>query len=372
MAAIKKQPNGRFHVTWVEYIGIDPDTGTRRRKQGKRSFEKISDARAFKAEVEVRLASGRAPELSTTMSDYLRRWLPAQPWRESTRASAESQIRNHIEPTFGDVQLRHIRSTDVQRFVTDLTDIAGLAPRTVEAVYVRLTSILNSAVADKVIAETPAVRIQLPKPAPRVEGDIVTLTPDQVRALAEAVPPWLRAFVLTAAWTGMRSAEIAGLTTERLDLDAGIITIDRQLVTPQFEGGEIKLGPPKTAASVRTIAMPAKLVEALRQHMAEFEPVVLDVGATLIFTNRDGRPLRRNTLGDNFAAARTKMKLGREVRGWHVLRHTYASTLIRAGVDTRTVMNNLGHSSITETVDTYGHLLPGGLEDAANAVEQFG
>jgi site-specific recombinase XerD len=55
------------------------------------------------------------------------------------------------------------------------------------------------------------------------------------------------------------------------------------------------------------------------------------------------------------------------VRGWHALRHTYASTLLAEGTDLATVSRLMGHASIAETAQTYAHALPG-RDDAARNV----
>ena len=55
--------------------------------------------------------------------------------------------------------------------------------------------------------------------------------------------------------------------------------------------------------------------------------------------------------------------------GFHALRHSHASALIRAGVDILTVSRRLGHAKAHITLDTYGHLVEGADADAAKAIE---
>ncbi len=339
-------------------------------KQRARIFDRKADAERFLSTVEADLVRGQYVDPAAgqvTLGAYTDRWITAQVWRPSTRQHAESHIANHIGPALGARQISHVTRTDVQSFVRQLDIDKRLAPSTVESIYRRLVSILEAAVADRVIAHSPATRIALPKQNRRKADAVVVLESSQIEALADTVPPWLRAFVWTVATTGLRPGEAAGLTLERIDFMRRAITVDRQMIT--VTGQPLHLGPPKTAASIRTVPIPDSLVAGLNTHMAQYPPVEIEPGATLVFTNRDSRPLRRNVLGDVFDKARTKLGLPAEVRGWHALRHSYASMLIHAGLSVKAVQERLGHASATETLDTYAHLWPDSDDDTRAAVD---
>lgn len=134
----------------------------------------------------------------------------------------------------------------------------------------------------------------------------------------------------------------------------------------------------KTDASVRTIPLPSVALDALSAHLLAFPVVDGDVA---IFTAGDGNPLRRSTFNDTWKATLRRAGLpdDRE-HGFHALRYCYASSLIAAGLNAKLVQTRLGHSSITETFDTYGHLFPEAEEQTrdaayaaiARAVSQFG
>ena len=143
--------------------------------------------------------------------------------------------------------------------------------------------------------------------------------------------------------------------------------MDRQLWTPPK--GSPQLAPTKTAASVRTIPVPDSLLAELNRHIRNYPPVELEPGATLIFTNSEGQPLRRDTLGKSWRKIRTELELPAEARGWHSLRHTYASALIHAGLSVKTVQARLGHASATETLEVYSHLWPDSEDDTRAAID---
>lgn len=124
---------------------------------------------------------------------------------------------------------------------------------------------------------------------------------------------------------------------------------------------------------MRTVPIPDALVTELARHLEQHTTTeVPDLDGTpahLLFSNRDGRPLRRNVLGDTWDRAARRADLPHAARGWHVLRHVYASLLIHGGLSVRAVQARLGHASATETLDTYAHLWPDSDDDTRRAVE---
>lgn len=362
--------DGRWRAMWRDHEG----------RQRSKIFDRKADARRFLTNVEADLARGAYvdPTDRTTVAQYIDTWLPAQVWRPSTRQLAESHLRRHILPELGARQLRSLTRTDVQAFINRLTqpkpDGAGLAPATVEAIHRRLVSILESAVHDRRIPHSPAVKIALPKQPRHAAHSVVTLDVADVERLAAAVPDRLEAFVWVMAGAGLRPGEAAGLTIERTNTLRRELIIDRQLVT--VVGQPVYLGPVKTAASARTVPIPKHLADRLAAHIAQHGTIEIPdpTGGTarLLFANRDGRPLRRSVLGDQWARASRRADLPPEARGWHTLRHTYASALIHAGLSVRAVQARLGHASATETLDTYSHLWPDSDDDTRAAIESAG
>lgn len=350
--------------------------------QRSKSFDRKGDAQKHLATVEADLLRGtyidpRAGKV--TLAEYAESWMAEQEWRPSTRTLADSHMRNHIGPRLGSRPIAAITRTEIQGFVKSLSrEPNALSPKTVEGVYRRLVSILEAAVFDRRITHSPAIRIKLPKAAKSATDNIVVLDLDDVHRIADAAPPWMTAFVWTIATAGLRPGEAAGLTLERVDFMRRELHVDRQLTTIVREAeetpeGETRttavLAPPKTEASVRTVPVGDSLIAELNRHLAEHPPVEMEPGATLLFSNRDRQPLRRNTLGDSWDRIRTKLGLPPAARGWHSLRHTYASWLIEAGLSVKTVQARLGHASATETLEVYSHLWPDSDDDTRAAID---
>lgn len=164
------------------------------------------------------------------------------------------------------------------------------------------------------------------------------------------MPDRYKALIVVAAGTGLRQGECFGLTVDRVDFLRRTITVDRQLILPA--SGPPQFGPPKTAASVRTVPLPKVVAESLTGHLERWPAELV----ALIFTNERCDPLRRNRIGEIWRA--TVSRAGPEGLRSHDLRHFHASLLIHHGESVKVVQARLGYASASETLDTYSHLWP--------------
>jgi integrase len=351
MASIDKRPNGKWRARYRLHAG-----GPQRAKH----FERKIDAERFLVRVQGQLLDGSYGDPSAgqvSFGQYARSWRTAQVHRPTTVAQVDAHLRNHVLPHFGDRAIASIRPSEVQAWVKGRSDV--LAPATVEVVYRIFSAILGDAVTDRVIVRNPATGVKLPrKPA----TPIVPPTVDQVEAVLAAMPDRYRAIVTLAAGTGVRQGECFGLTVDRVDFLRRSITVDRQLVLAG--SGPPEFGPPKTAASVRSIPLPDVVGTALATHL-EAWPLGSD---GLIFTNANDAPIRRNRFNELWRPA-TK-RAGVEGLRFHDLRHFYASLLTAHGESVKVVQARLGHASASETLDTYAHLWPDNEERTRAAVDE--
>jgi integrase len=293
-----------------------------------------------------------------TFQTYGEKWRAIQIHRPSTAAQVETNLRRHVYPTFGDRPIGSIRTSEVQAWVRGLAGV--LEPSTVELVYRYLVAIFRAAVADKIIPESPAVAIKLPRAEPRRVEPLETAV---VQALIEAVPDRYRALVVLAAGTGLRQGEAFGITRDRVDFLRRQLKVDRQLVL--LPGAGPTFGPPKTDTSYRTVPLPAVVLDSLAAHVARY-----DVGDhDLLFTNDAGEPIRRTRFSDVWRPA-AKAAGAPAGTGFHALRHYYASLLIRHGESVTTVQARLGHKTAAETLNTYSHLWPDSEDRTRAAVDE--
>jgi integrase len=169
----------------------------------------------------------------------------------------------------------------------------------------------------------------------------------------------------------LRQGEVLGLAWRDVDLDQRVLAVRQTL---QYRPGEgFHLVPPKTARSRRIVPLPDAVVDALKVRHEQQETDRLAAGIEfwehwgLVFTTRFGTPLSlRNDYRDFRrlvgAAGLRRVRL-------HDLRHTAASLMLAQGVSPRVVMEILGHSQISVTMNTYSHVTPDSSREAVARVE---
>jgi integrase len=350
--SIEKKSNGRYLARWRDPAG----------QQRAKTFDRKLDADRFLASLTVDAMQGRYVDPragKVTVRELAVRWVAGQPWRQSTRERREEILDTHVLPTFGSVQVRAVRRSDVQAWIGRMS--AGeMAPRTVAAAVQTLGAVMRIAATDRLIAESPCAGVKLPR-LEAAQAALVPLTSEQVHAIAERIEPRrYRALVLSAAGLGLRQGEACGLTVDRIDFLRGKVRIDRQLISPR--GGKCEFAPPKTPSSNRVVPLPASVRDVLAAHLAEFPAG--DRG--LVFTSSTGAPVRRSLFYGSF---KTAVKALRIDASPHDLRHHCASMLIAAGCSIRAVSQFLGHKNATETLNTYAHLWPNDEDRITAAID---
>jgi integrase len=157
------------------------------------------------------------------------------------------------------------------------------------------------------------------------------------------------ALVLVGAYGGLRIGELAGLRRSRVDLLRGTVEV-AEIITEV--GGRLHMGPPKTRASRRTVGLPRAVVEELATHLAA--PAEPDA---LVFTAPKGGPLRVIAFRARIWRPATR-RAGLDGLRIHDLRHTAVALWIAAGANPKEVAARAGHTSVSFTLDRYGHLYP--------------
>jgi integrase len=332
-------------------------------RQREKTFKLKKDAEAYGYRAEADRARGVRVDPQAgriTLTRYVDHWMAAQPHRPATVDLYQRHLRNHILPVMGSRQLLTIQTSEVQGWVKGLTE-KGLAPSTVHTIHGIFASIMRSAVRDDRLHKTPCAGVRLPV-VPKT--DITILEPDEVMALADTITPRYRALIVVAAGTGLRQGEAFGLTMDSIHWLERTVVVDKQVTMVSGDGLGPRFGPPKTAASHRTIPLATHVLDALSLHLQEFEPA-----GDVLFTNRPGRLIRRSAFNEAVlkpALERADLPVSMT---FHDLRHTFASLVIRAGATAKEVQTWMGHATINETFDTYGHLFPSAADNARRFID---
>lgn len=300
-----------------------------------RTFDRRKDADAYAAIVEADKLRGVAvdPRAGTIgFEPYARRWLSQRPdLRPQTHDDYSRLLRVHLIPAFGAMSLSSITPSKVRSWYADL---AVDHPARAAKAYRLLRTVLNTAVADELIAKSPC-RIKGGGMDRSAERSIPSLA--ELDALVEAMPNHLRLLVLLAGWCGLRRGELLGLVREDFDLLHGTVSITRAVV--ELGNGRIIIGDPKTDAGRRTVAIPPHITPAVDHHLKTFvdpEP------SAVVFTNGKGGRLRTRPLQYHWNRARRTVGV---TYALHDMRHLGATLAAATGASTRELMRRIGHAS---------------------------
>ena len=216
----------RWQVRWRDEAGGQCKRNFPRRK----GTDPETCAEAFDAQRTADQARGDwiDPRIGRTpFTEYAPAWMKSRSHKTATVDAYEGHLRSHIVPMFGTSGLASIKPTMVQQWIKDLQTVKGLAPSTIETIYVIFASIMRGAVRDGYIRKTPCADIRLPEISATV---VRLLTPGQVLALADAMPRRYALLVLIGAGAGLRQGEAFGLALDRIDAEAGMIIVDQQVI----------------------------------------------------------------------------------------------------------------------------------------------
>jgi integrase len=311
-------------------------------------FARKADAQRFLTEMENHKLKGTwtDPALGRVLfRDWLGEWWATTTnLRPTTRERNETLLRRYALPRFADLALVAISQRDVRAWVAELSG-RGLAPATVQKAYQLLGKVMGAAVDAGMVMQTPCRRVPLPK----VEREEMQfLTAAEIARLADAIDQRYRALVLVAADGGLRIGELAGLRRRRVDLLRGTVEV-AEIVTEAE--GVLRFGPPKTRAGRRTVGLPRAVVDELAAHLVRAEP------EAFVFAALEGGPLRVHGFRARVWRPATRRA---ELDGLriHDLRHTAVALWIAVGANPKEVAARAGHTSVSFTLDRYGHLYP--------------
>ena len=328
--SVRKLPSGRYQAR----CRVDG-----RMEAAPTTFRTKRDAEAYLSTIRADMERGtwvNSGAGRVTLRAYATTWLEQRAdLRPRTVELYEGELRLHILPVLGDLELARITPARVRDWHAGILKAGTPGKTTVAKCYRLLHAILNTAVTDELISRNPcAIRGAGQERTP--ERPIASIP--QVFEIADTIAPRFRAMVLVAAFAGLRLGEMLALTRERIDLRHGRIKVIEQY--QELKDGTRVLGPPKSDAGIRTVAIPAVLTPALQHHLDTYAaPGVKD----LVFCGPSGQPLRRATWYT--AWSRTMATLGIEGMRPHDLRHTGNTLAAMTGASTKELMARFGQST---------------------------
>ena len=367
----KKKPNGEGTIfrrgdgRWVGVITLDWQGGKQRRRY-RYGRSRAEVHRRLTAVLSAQQRGLSVPGDQLTVGRFLDDWLnkvvrPRN--RPSTFESYKGLVAQHLNPALGGIRLSKLSPSDVQEFLNEKL-ASGLSPRTVGYLRAVLRAALNWAIRWDLVARNVAKLVD----APRVKkANLETFTADEVKVFLQATEgSRFRALFVLAVSTGMRRGEILGLRWSDVDVKKGVLTVNHAL---QRVNGRLTLVEPKSHSSRRSLRLPQVALAALVNHRLQRNEMRLAAGKEwqdtgFVFTTGRGTPLDHGAVLRGLQTILKRANLRHQ--RFHDLRHCHASLLLAEGVHPRVVMEMMGHSQVSLTLNTYSHVIPA-LQSAAVA-----
>lgn len=355
MASIRKNPrSGRWEVRYRS-----PD-GRQRTKGG---FAQKADAVAHKAAIEHGLYRGdwRDPALGrVSVEQWCEEYVRGSTHKRATTLVRDAYcINNYLLPAIGGVPMSKVTPLDIKRIFDPLSD--RLAPSTISGLWGTISHIFKMAVEADVIAVSPCRGVRRPTVRPTTKR---FLTTDEINRLADAVASPHRAFILVAAYAGLRFSELAGLRVGSVDFLRRTLTVSQTIAEVK---GRLVVSDVKTPSSRRTLTLPSLVIDELSALLAtrgNVDP------SDWLFQTPTGGPLRYSNFHRTVWAP-AKKAAGFTGLTMHGLRHTSVGLMIEVGAHPRVIQQRLGHSKFSTTMDVYGSVLPEVEEGTAAALNDL-
>lgn len=263
--------------------------------------------------------------------------------------SYKNSYNNHIREKLALLPLKSVRPVHVQDVMNTMSDKSEDLQR---KVLNTMRQIFNTAIYNRLMAVNPCTGIKITPHS--TDGQMKVLSKKQQERLLKSITePRTKLFVAIGLYCGLRREETLGLVWN--DIDGDRLTVNRAITflsNQQDSNHELK-----SDAAHRTIPIPKPLLELLKAtpHKSLF-----------LITNSAGCEM-------TLTAFRRMWKHATDSVDFHVtshmLRHSYATSLYRAGIDLKTAQYLLGHSDIKMTAEIYTHIANEQIDDAAIKID---
>lgn len=371
---MSKMKNGVVQrgVTWSYVIReVDPATG-KTKPVWRGGFRTQADAKAKRAEAIAAMRKGTyVARQDITVAVYLRQWIDghAVELKASTAKTYRDKIETYLIPTLGHEKVQTLSPGRLSLVFKTMVEQGGrgavhgkggrpLSPRTVEFARAVLRKAMQDAIVDRLIDVNPVVGSKRPRP---VKPKHTTWTAEQVRAFLDTEeesrlhPLWFLAFA-----TGMRRGELTGLIWSDIDLDEGIVSVNRSVT----QLGKERVATTPKNHERRRVAIDAETVAILKAWKVAQAQEKLVCGQDwadhdgTVFTWEDGTPLQPDYVTKRFQRVQAQLEVPLPRIVVHEIRHSHATILLRAGVPVHIVSKRLGHKDVTITLNVYADVLP--------------
>jgi integrase len=314
-----------------------------------------------------------------TVRDYMDDWLyNTLKLKGKSLDIKELSLRNHVYPYIGDMQIASLGANDIQRMVNALID-KEYSYSTIKKAYDAVNQCFKLALIKEEIHKNPCLGVVLPKNTKKKaeairffnDAEIELIKSECVSKHKNGASKYRLGYgVVLLLYTGMRIGEAIPLSWEKVDFANKRIFIDCNAVEIVDRSPNAKTktrievqDTPKTEASIRHINLGKTAIEALE------ELKKLNGGHKYVLANSNGGLLQYRNFNRMLESILERCNI--EPCGSHTCRHTFASMLIRKGVDIKVVSELLGHADVSTTYNIYVHLINEQKQQAIEMLDEL-
>lgn len=294
--------------------------------------------------------------------DWLNEWLDnyVKPTvKDGTYKKYERIVRLHLIPKFGDRELDALTVQAVQAYISELC--GAYSSNTVNGVINVINGALKQAMSVGVMSRSIVGGIKRPKPSEKQIECFSSVEQKQIEDHILRCGKDKLFGILLCLYTGLRIGELLALKWEDIDLSTGLLSVKKTCYDAWENGKYIKkLDDPKTAGSRRVIPLPKQLAAYLKALKKRSK-------SDMIVSSESGGQVSIRSYQRTFELV--QKRLGIKRKGFHALRHTFATRALECGMDVKTLSEILGHKNPTVTLKRYTHSL---MEHKAAMMDKLG
>ena len=308
--------------------------------------EKLSKA---KSECKIFLISENS---KITLSEFALQWLESirKNCKPSTYVKYRNTVFKHILPVLGNYQVHQIETKVINTFCHEKLQNASLSPKTVKDILSIIKLIIKHARNFDVLCNCDFENISIKPNKCTVKG-LTPIQTEKIKAFLTNNINYVNIGILISFYTGVRIGELCALKFNDISFETNTMNIDKTMQRIQnFKGDkkktDIVISSPKSECSIREIPIPSFIIDLIIKNNLYKKDAYL-------LTGEASRFIEPRTLENKFNKIADICNI--ENVTFHMIRHTFASNCIEAGVDAKSLSEILGHSSVNITLNRYVH-----------------
>lgn len=344
---INQQKNGLYSARFVDKYG----------KRRQKRFKKLQECRQWIADASYIDEHSNLAQANDMMVDAWFEYfigIKKKTVRPNTVRNYTERYEANIKPVIGKMLLTDVKPLHCQKIFLDMAE-DGYRTSTLYQTRITLYTMFELAKENDVLRYNPckkSVKSDMGKPSDKKEALTIEV---QKRFLEGATGQSYENQYRFLLQTGLRTGELVGLVWKNVDFENRILSVE-QSMEYRYKVGEWRIGEPKSKSGYRKIPLTEEAIRILKAQKEKNKKIkdIPEEWLEYIFLSRKGEPVKNSTY--DTALFKICDKVGIKRFSMHVLRHTFATRCIEAGMKPKTLQKILGHSSIQITMNLYVHV----------------